>query len=221
MHIPIPLHVTLVLAVSQPCRAQPRSVTGESRKSPATRALYSAAKPLWSQAPYSDPRYRAPAGLSELHGVAARVAKSSGRMIHWQLSLGKNPGPLAKITGGIHDCKILIHPLASRLVSPNTWAFIFGHEFAHRVEELGSHGLTNPANELKADIAGARYAMAAGYRLESFLGWMLAQPEQATDSHGSLHQRVHAIAAHFGIPNNVIRAESERHLTRWKKSPSL
>lgn len=164
-------------------------------------------------APYQDPRYRPPVNISELRAVAAKVAKATGRDIRWRLELGTNPGPLALIRGGLDNCTIQIHPVAARTVPPNTWAFIFGHEFAHRVENLGSHSQSNPANELKADIAGARYAMAAGYRIEAFLGWALTEPDRSTNSHGSLHERVNAIAAHFGIPQRVIREQAKRYST--------
>jgi hypothetical protein len=139
------------------------------------------------------------------------VAKASGRQIRWSLAHGTNPGPLATIRGSADDCTIYIHPVAARKVPPNTWAFIFGHEFAHLLEDLGTHSQTSPANELKADIAGARYAMAAGYRIESFLGWVLTEPNQQTDSHGSLHRRVQAISAHFRIPQSAIQAQAQRY----------
>lgn len=151
--------------------------------------------------------------FSELQTVAREVAKSTGRKIHWKLKLGPNPGPLARIRGGMDDCTIYIHPIAARKVPPNTWAFILGHEFAHLVENLGAHGQAKPSNELKADIAGARYAMAAGYRIEAFLGWVLTEPNQSTNSHGVLHNRVRSIAAHFRIPKNVIQAEAKRYST--------
>ena len=158
-----------------------------------------------------DPRYRAPLNLAELRAVAGEVEKATGRKINWKLKLGRDPGPLAIIRGGIDNCTIFIHPVAARKVPPNTWAFIFGHEFAHLVGSMGPHSQTNPAIELKADIAGARYAMAAGYRLEAFLGWVLTEPDQDTRSHGSLNQRVRSIAAHFGIPQNVIQAHAKRY----------
>lgn len=160
---------------------------------------------------YPDPRYRPPVNFSELQAVAGQVAKTSGRNIRWRLELGKDPGPLAKIRGGLDDCTITIHPVAARKVPPNTWAFIFGHEFAHLVENLGTHSQTNPSNELKADIAGARYAMAAGYRIEAFLGWVLTERDQSTDSHGTLRDRVQAIATRFGVHPNVIREETRRY----------
>jgi hypothetical protein len=163
------------------------------------------------KAQYPDPRYRPPVHFSELQSVARQVAKATGRDIHWQLALGADPGPLATIRGGLDDCTILIHPVAARKLPPNTWAFIFGHEFAHLADNLGNHSQDNPANELKADIAGARYAMAAGYRIESFLGWVLTEPHQETKSHGSLHDRVHSIAAHFNVPPSAIHAQKQRY----------
>lgn len=164
-----------------------------------------------AKAQYPDPRFRPPVNFTELQTVARQVAKATGREIHWRLALGKDPGPLATIRGNLNDCTILIHPVAARKLPPNTWAFIFGHEFAHLVENLGNHSQNNPANELKADIAGARYAMAAGYRIESFLGWVLTEPNQDTKSHGSLHARVHAIATHFNVPRNAIHAQEKRY----------
>lgn len=164
-----------------------------------------------SKRPYPDLRYRPAMNFSELQAVAGQVAKTSGRKIRWRLELGKDPCPLAVIRGGLDDCTIAIHPLAARKVPPNTWAFIFGHEFAHLVESVGTHSLTNPSNELKADIAGARYAMAAGYRIEAFLGWVLTERDQASDSHGILRARVQAIAARFGVRQNLIQAEAQRY----------
>ena len=157
-----------------------------------------------------DPRYRPPAGLSELKAIAGEVARASGRKIGWRLQTGANPGPLVRIRGNVDDCTIYVHPVAARKVPPNTWAFLFGHEFAHMTENLGVHSATSPANELKADIVGARYAMAAGYRIEAFLGWVLTEPNTQTSSHGSLHRRVKDIAAHFRIPQATIQEQARR-----------
>ena len=210
----LPGFALIALLICQPCTAQPRSAADASRTSPAAAARHKAAtvrsSPRQPQPRYPDPRYRPPVNFAELQAVAGKVAGATGRVIHWQLKLGPNPGPLAKISGEMDHCTISIHPVAARKVPPNTWAFIIGHEFAHRVENLGAHTPTNPANELKADIAGARYAMASGYRLEAFLGWVLTEPNQSSSSHGSLHKRVYAIAAHFRVPQNVIQAEAKR-----------
>ena len=153
-----------------------------------------------------DPRHRPPAGLAELQAVAGEVARTTGRRIQWRLVLGKEADPLIRIRGDLQDCTITIHPVAARKVPPNTWAFLFGHEFAHLVEDLGTHAATNPATELKADIAGARYAMAAGYRLDAFLGWVLTEPNHKSATHGSLHQRVREIAKRYGISQKAIQA---------------
>ncbi len=157
-----------------------------------------------------DPRYRPPANFAELQAVAGEVARATGRKIGWRLQRGSAQGPLVTIRGTLEDCTITLHPVAAQKVPPNTWAFLFGHEFAHLVENLGTHSATNPANELKADIAGARYAMAAGYRIEAFLGWVLTEPNKETASHGSLEKRVKAISAHFGIPQSTVQAEARR-----------
>ena len=55
--------------------------------------------------------------------------------------------------------------------------------------------------------------MAAGYRLESFLGWMLTEPNRQTASHGSPRQRAYAVAAHFRIPRQAIEAQAQRYAT--------
>lgn len=157
-----------------------------------------------------DPRYRPPANFAELQAVADEVARASGRKINWRLQRGSAQGPLVTIRGSLENCIITLHPVAAQKVPPNTWAFLFGHEFAHLVENLGTHSATTPANELKADIAGARYAMAAGYRIEAFLGWVLTEPDKETNSHGSLEKRVKEISAHFGVPRSAVQAETRR-----------
>lgn len=206
------------LAACPACTGQPLAPVGGSRATLARGVPRAVAPPVASPSQirpskgrYPDPRYRPPLSFSELQAVAGQVAKTSGRKIHWRLELGKDPCPLVMIRGRLEDCTITIHPVAARTVPPNTWSFIFGHEFAHFVESLGTHSQTNPSNELKADIAGARYAMAAGYRLEAFLGWVLTERDQSSDSHGTLRERVQAIAARFGVRQSAIQAEARRY----------
>lgn len=207
------LSALIALAVCPSCGGETMPSRANSRSSEVTAPRLSGAtaspvKRLAAGRP--DPRYRSPTDFSELRTVAGEVARASGRKIQWHLQAGKNPGPLVQIGGSVDNCTIYVHPIAARQVSPNTWAFLFGHEFAHMTESLGNHSEISPANELKADIVGARYAMAAGYRIEAFLGWVLTEPNQQTASHGSLHQRVRAIAAHFGVPQAVIQEEARR-----------
>ena len=212
----LPWFAIVAIGVCTSCNGQSLPVVGKPGSPPLPAAKTNASRSLIRQSPGGrpDPRYRQPLNFAELQAVAGEVAKATGRKIHWRLALGKNPGPLVSIGGGMNNCTISIHPVAARQVPPNTWAFLFGHEFAHFTENLGPASQTTPAKELKADIAGARHAMAAGYRLESFLGWVLTEPNQSSNSHGSLRQRVQAIAAHFGIPQTAIQAQARRYATQ-------
>lgn len=214
----LPYFALIALLVCTSCSGQPMPGAAKHPTAPHRSAARPVAKIDTPRAQYRrlpggrpDPRYRQPLSFAELQAVAGEVAKATGRKIHWRLVHGKNPGPLVGIRGGLDNCTITIHPVAARTVPPNTWAFLFGHEFAHLTENLGPPSQTTPAKELKADIAGARYAMAAGYRLESFLGWVLTEPNQSSGSHGSLNLRVKSIAAHFGIPQSAVQAQAKRY----------
>ena len=209
----------LAIAAFPSCAMEPSPAQGDSRTSlepvghqPKAKKKKStpSAPPRRPKDARPDPRYRPPADFAELQAVAGEVARATGRKIGWRLQRGSAQGPLVTIRGTLENCTITLHPVAAQKVPPNTWAFLFGHEFAHLVESLGTHSATNPANELKADIAGARYAMAAGYRIEAFLGWVLTEPDKETNSHGSLEKRVKAIAAHFGVPQSAVQAEARR-----------
>lgn len=206
------LSLAAIALVTYPsCTGQPMSKAGGSWNTHTPPATPDASQVRSQKGRYPDPRYRAPLNFAELQAVAGQVARTSGSKIHWHLVLGKDPCTLVTIRGGLEDCTVTIHPVAARTVPPNTWAFLFGHEFAHLVEHLGTHSQTSPASELKADIAGARYAMAAGYRIEAFLGWVLTERDQASDSHGTLHDRVQAIARRFGVRQAQIQAECQRY----------
>ncbi len=209
----------IALAGSPSCSGQSKPGSGPPRLSaarslPGSAAKYENSTVRRSSASRPDPRYRPATDFSELRAVAGEVAKTTGRKIGWTLVRGENPGPLVSIRGSVNQCTIFIHPVAARQVPPNTWAFLFGHEFAHLVEDLGKPSDTTPQKELKADIAGARYAMAAGYRLDAFLGWVLTEPEQTSTSHGSLRKRVDAIAGRYGISQSAIQAQARRYPTR-------
>lgn len=53
--------------------------------------------------------------------------------------------------------------------------------------------------------------MAAGYRIESFLGWVLTESNQETKSHGSLRARVNSNAIPFNVSLNTIQVQERRH----------
>lgn len=209
-----PALTALALAVSSSCDGQAKPGSMVSRPS-STRPTSNAGASHLHLSPGGrpNPLYRRPADFSELRAVAGEVAKATGRKIGWHLKPGKNPGPLVSIGGVVGNCTIYAHPVAAGQIPPNTWAFLFGHEYAHLVDDLGAPSDTTPAKELRADIAGARYAMAAGYRLDAFLGWILSEPDQSSASHGSLRGRVKSIATHFGIPFPAIEAQARRYRT--------
>jgi hypothetical protein len=189
--------------------ALPATPKSKARPQPTPKAKSAPAPHRRGMQARPDPRYRPAANFGELQTIAGEVARASGRKINWHLRLGENPGPLVRIRGTLADCTIFIHPIAAKKLPANTWAFLFGHEFAHLTEHLGAHSETNPDVELKADIAGARFATAAGFRLDAFLGWVLTEPNKQTSSHGSLHRRVDQIAKRFGVHQNAIRAQAQ------------
>ena len=98
-----------------------------------------------------------------------------------------------------------INPRAAATIPPNSWAFIIGHEFAHRIHGIGQHGQTDPESEFQADVIGARYAMDAGFNLAAHIAWTLARiGNQWTPSHGSLHDRAGRLGQHYGIPQQAV-----------------
>lgn len=207
-----PALAAVALVISNSCsgQAKPGSMVSRPPSARPTSNAGASHLPSWPGG-RPDPLYRHPADFSELRAVASEVARATGRKIGWHLKLGKNPGPLVSIGGVVGNCTIFAHPIAAGQIPPNTWAFLFGHEYSHLVDDLGAPSDTTPAKELRADIAGARYAMAAGYRLDAFLGWILSQPDQSSDSHGSLRGRVKSIATHFHIPFSAIEAQARRY----------
>jgi len=159
-----------------------------------------------------DPRYRPPVGLWEIDRVASMVGKATGNRIRGRLTLNDDPnGPLARVRGRAGQGEIQINPRAARRIPPNSWAFIIGHEFAHQLGHLGTHGATTPERELQADIKGAEYARAAGFDLPAHLGWMFSQPTHGSYSHGDWHARAEATARHFGIPPQEIGRQVGRY----------
>jgi hypothetical protein len=153
-------------------------------------------------------------GIEELDRVASMVARASGSKVRGNIELGPDPGPICRIRGSAEEGTVQIHPLAAVQVPPNSWAFIFGHEFAHQLGSFGPHGSTTPELELQADIAGAGYARNAGFDLAAHLGWMFSHRNTYSDSHGEWHGRAEATARHFGISSEDIWAKMDRYRRR-------
>lgn len=148
----------------------------------------------------SDLRYRPATGIEEIKGIARTVAAQTGADIRGYIEFFDSiSAPLSstRITGP--RAEIRINPRAAAEIPANSWAFVMGHEFAHQVSSPKRHGGLNPVEEMRADIAGAEYAVQAGFDVAAHIGWMLTLSNVDSPSHGSWHKRALRLAAHFGI----------------------
>lgn len=160
------------------------------------------AQPFLQQLP--DPRFRPALGGWEIDRVASMVAKATGQPVSGTITVSEE-SPLARIRGPLDGGEIQINPKAAATIPPNSWAFIIGHEFAHRTHDLGNHGQTNPELEFQADVVGARYAMDAGFDLSAHIAWTLSRTvNQWSPSHGSLHDRANRLGHRYGISRQAV-----------------
>lgn len=151
-----------------------------------------------------DPRFRPPFSDWEIDRVASMVASTTGHPVSGSIVISEE-SPLASIRGPLDGGEILINPRAAATIPPNSWAFIIGHEFAHRSHNLGNHGQTNPELEFEADVVGARYAMDAGFDLAAHIAWTLTHTANGwSPSHGSLHDRAERLGRRYGIPQQAV-----------------
>lgn len=163
-----------------------------------------------------DPRYRGPIELWEVQAVAWKVASASGFPISGYMEIGKNEqAPLLEVRGPSTNNTLVLNPHAVRVVPPNSWAFIFGHMFAHQVDagSRGRHGKTSPKVEQRADLVGATFARAAGFDLGAHLAWALGTCNQGACVDDASTDRVMALAKHFRISRWTI--ERHRRLMGW------
>lgn len=149
-----------------------------------------------------DPRNRRPFGVWEIDRVASMVAKATGRRTAGSIAVTDQVA-VAGIGGPLDEGELRINPTAAATIPPNSWAFIIGHEFAHRTHGLSSPEGSNPELEAEADAVGARYAMAAGFDLAAHIDWTLAHVRDGwSPSHGSIHERAYRLAARYGLAGN-------------------
>jgi hypothetical protein len=149
-----------------------------------------------------DPRYRQPFGVWEIDRVASMVAKATGQRTAGSITVTDQVA-VAGIGGPLDEGELRINPTAAATIPPNSWAFIIGHEFAHRTHGLSSPNGTDPAMEAEADAIGARYAMAAGFDLAAHIDWTLSHVRDGwSPSHGSTHDRAYRLAARYGLAGN-------------------
>ena len=158
-----------------------------------------------------DPRFRPPFGVWEIDRVASMVAKATGREAAGNVVVSE-ACPLAAIHGPLEAGEIRVNPRAAATIPPNSWAFIIGHEFAHRTHDIGHMGQTSPEEEFQADVVGARYAIDAGFDLPAHIAWVLAHTRDGwSSSHGSLHDRASQLGARYGIPRDAVWASMHRY----------
>ncbi len=161
-----------------------------------------------------DPRYRSPMGVWEIDRVASMVARAMGHHASGRIVV-LDEVPLARISGPLEAGEIQINPIAARTIPPNSWAFIIGHEFAHRTHGIGQQGRTSPDDEFRADVIGAEYAIKAGFDLAAHIAWTLSrQSDDWSESHGSLHDRANRLGARFGVPLQAVRMNMQRYRMR-------
>lgn len=159
---------------------------------------------LSTQRRLPDPRFRPSFDTEELDRVASMVGKATGHQVSGTISISEESS-LARIRGPLDNGEILINPRAAATIPPNSWAFIIGHEFAHRTHDLGNHGQTNPELEFQADVVGARYAMDAGFDLTAHIAWTLSRTgNRWSQSHGSLHDRAERLGHRYGISQQAV-----------------
>jgi hypothetical protein len=160
-----------------------------------------------------DPRYRGPVELWELEAVAFMVASASGLPIAGYIEVAKDEdAPLIKMRGPLTNNVLVLNPLAVRGIPPNSWAFIFGHEFALRTRTKSEDpsAMSQAELERRADRVGATFARAAGFDLGAHLAWALGPRRELTDAEQATAAAVMAMAKDFRIPRWRIEMHGRR-----------
>jgi Zn-dependent protease with chaperone function len=137
----------------------------------------------------------------QLDQMASYILMRNGLQIQGQIVVDPyRASGVAATIGGSWNSIIYVDPNKLNTLSPNTWAFIIGHELAHI--HLGhTMGMNQSVqNEFDADRWGAMWAYRAGYNVESFLQYMATEPDICTPSHGCWHDRIRNIKNMFGVP---------------------
>jgi len=192
MNILIIINIAISILLSSFSQAQTATPSDQSRSIPNK-----------SKQRLPDPRHRSPLGLWEIDFIASKISKASGIKAKGQISFSEETA-IARVSGSISRGKIKINPHAFRAISPNSWAFIIGHEFAHQSDTLRTNGVTSPAIELRADILGAKYARLAGFDIAEYMAWVLSRPDSTSPSHGSSHARAKHLGRHFKVSPKAV-----------------
>lgn len=163
--------------------------------------------------PLPDPRFRTVIGLNEIQNIVQLLAAKNGLNVRVTVVENGNGVAVARVTGVALSARIEVNPQLARILLPNTWAFILGHELAHLVHPQAQResGLDLRTLEWNADLIGASYARRAGFELAAHLGWVFSRPNQGSPEYGSDHERALNIARHLGVEWNAVRACQARY----------
>ncbi len=122
---------------------------------------YPLAVPFQQPTRLPDPRFRSPLGVWEIDKIASKVGRATGQRVRGRIVEEENV-PFAGIRGPLDGGEIRVNPRMARIAPPNTWAFVIGHELAHRILDQQGKQEPGPNLEVQADILGARFALPAG-----------------------------------------------------------
>lgn len=164
--------------------------------------------------PLPDPRFRTVIGLNELQNIVNLIAEKN--RLHVRVTVAEDMSgtvAIARVTGVALAGRIEVNPQLARILPPNTWAFILGHEIAHLVEIRAQHasGPDFRSLEWNADLIGAGYAVRAGFDLAAHLGWVFSRPDQGNPQHGGDHERAMHIASRYSVDWAAVRACQSRY----------
>ncbi|MEX0287774.1 MAG: hypothetical protein AB3N14_01580 [Flavobacteriaceae bacterium] len=166
-----------------------------------TTRIYNNSNTRVADSPTRSAVYSYPRNVGDLEQIAKSVARQAKFSRNFRLIVDPNLRSSCNI--GSVGGEVLIRlrpPLDDR--SLNTWAFIFGHEFYQITYGPAKYGPNpKPQDESEADIEGARYAIAAGYNVAEYIGWMTTLVGYSS-SHGSWQNRANALVRAFNVRPN-------------------
>jgi hypothetical protein len=135
--------------------------------------------------------------LPQLEAVASRELAASGLKLSGRIVLdAARSRDFAAIDfrGGPGALVIYVHPTPIKQFDLNTWAFVLGHELAHAVTRRAN----TAQSEQEADVIGARLAIAAGFDLKKYIGFLYTL-KGGPETHGTWQERARNLEKHFNV----------------------
>jgi len=139
--------------------------------------------------------------LEELGDIAERLLQQNNLPLRVTIVIDEIPAAaLARISGPPENATVTVQAWAVSRFSANTWAFVIGHEFAHRTDPRATRapGRTHEDVEIAAEIIGARYAIRAGFDLDAHLNQLFHGPDGRGRAQGFTLQKAIALRKAFG-----------------------